>query len=150
MKVAVASKSKHWVWFSALRAALAGHGIDLISVWLDWEFNHNNGEPTADDWRSHSADCIDDAGRADVLLLVAFETENQFGSLLETGAALSRGRTVFVVSPHPWPFLKNHPNVRVHASLEAAISSLIAMAAGARLREERLPRHDTAASLAPS
>jgi hypothetical protein len=58
------------------------------STWLDWPHNRDNSEPTADEWRDHAKACIDDAVRADVMLLFAAEDERQFGSLLETGAAL--------------------------------------------------------------
>jgi hypothetical protein len=67
----------------------------------------------------------------DVLLLYCAADELQFGSLLECGAALAEGKTVFVIAPHAWPFLKNHSKVR---SLEGAIECLVAMAAGERAR----------------
>jgi hypothetical protein len=99
MRVAVASKSRHWCWFAALRAALAPQGVEVISTWLDWPRNHDSGEPTADEWREHSAACIDDAMKADILLLYCADDERQFGSLLECGAALGAGRQVFVIAP---------------------------------------------------
>ena len=134
MRVAVASKSKYWCWFAALRAALAPHGVDIISGWIVWPHNRDGGEPTADEWREHAKACIDDAVRADILLLYCAEDERQFGSLLETGAALGAGRQVFVVAPFPWPFLKQHPNVRCFATIEAAIVAIMAAAAGERAR----------------
>jgi hypothetical protein len=136
MRLAVASKSCHWPWFGALRAALAPHGIDLISRWIDWPRNQDGRDPTPAEWRDHSVDCIEDAARCQVLLLYCAEPERQFGALLECGSALSHGRQVFVVTPHDWPFLKNHPSVRVFPTLEAAVSCLIAMATGERLRIE--------------
>jgi hypothetical protein len=73
--------------------------------------------------------------RADILLLYCAEDERQFGSLLECGAALGADRQVFVVSPFPWPFLKQHPRVRVFNTLEAAIAAIMAAAAGERVRQ---------------
>jgi hypothetical protein len=65
MRLAVASKSKHWETWSALRAA----GLPIISTWPEWSHNRNGDEPDADAWREHSAACIDDAVNADILLL---------------------------------------------------------------------------------
>jgi hypothetical protein len=134
MRVAVASKARHVCWWQALRTALAASGIDLISGWPDWPFNHDGVEPSADEWREHSKACIEDATSADVLLFYAAEDERQFGALLETGAALGAGKRVFVVSPHAWPFLKCHPRVRAFTTMEGAISCLLSMAQGERLR----------------
>jgi hypothetical protein len=59
-------------------------------------------------------------------------------SLLECGAALGAGKQVFCVAPHAsWPFLKNHPRVRAFSTIEDAIVSLLAMAAGERQRLRR-------------
>jgi hypothetical protein len=135
LALAVASKSRHWQFFAALRAALAPQGVEVISTWLDWPRNKDSIEPTADEWREHSQDCIKDAAMADILLLVCFEDERQFGSLLECGSALGNGRQVFVVSPFPWPFLKQHPRVRCFATLEAAVTAIMAAAAGERMRQ---------------
>jgi hypothetical protein len=92
VKVAVASKSRHWQFFGALRTALAAQGIEIISTWLDWPSNRDNSEPTADEWRDHAKACIDDAATADILLLYAAEGERQFGSLLECGARIHSAR----------------------------------------------------------
>ena len=40
-KVYVASKSRHWPWWAALRAA----GIPIVASWVDAEFNHTGAEP---------------------------------------------------------------------------------------------------------
>jgi hypothetical protein len=69
-----------------------------------------------------------------VLLLYVREDEQHFGALLETAAALSAGKRVFLISPHPWPFLRNHPLVRSFDTLEAAVSSLMALAKGEATR----------------
>jgi hypothetical protein len=84
---------------------LAPQGVEIVSTWIDWPRNIDGTEPAAAEWREHSTACIEDAAKADILLLVCFEEERQFGSLLECGSALGNGRQVFVVSPHPWPFL---------------------------------------------
>jgi hypothetical protein len=106
----------------------------LPAQYFLWDRNKDSVEPSADEWRDHSKACIEDAARADVLVLVAFEDERQFGALLETGSALGNGRQVFVISPHPWPFLKHHPRVRAFNTIEGAIECLLAMATGQRLR----------------
>jgi hypothetical protein len=131
MRVAVASKSRHWEMWCALRAA----GVPIISSWPDWPYNRNgNDEPDADAWRAHSAACIDDACAGDVLLLYCREDEVQFGGLLEAGAALGAGRWVYVVSPHAWPFLRHHPRVRNFPTLADAVAAICAAEAGERLR----------------
>jgi hypothetical protein len=131
MRVAVASKSRHWETWAALRAA----GINIISSWPEWPHNRNgHDEPDADAWRKHSADCIADATAADVLLLFAKEDERQFGALLECGAALGAGKQVYVVSPHPWPFLRNNPRVRSFATLADAVAAIKGAETGERLR----------------
>jgi hypothetical protein len=57
-----------------------------------------------------------------------------FGSLLEAGAALGAGRQVFLVSRHPWPFLRNHPKCRSFESLASAVNAIRARAAGEEAR----------------
>jgi hypothetical protein len=76
------------------------HGVEIISTWIDWDRNRDDVEPTSDEWREHSEECLIDAANCDVLLLVAFEDERQFGALLETGAALGADWQVFCVAPH--------------------------------------------------
>jgi hypothetical protein len=134
VKVAVASKSRHWQFFGALRTALATQGVEIVSTWIDWPRNRDDVEPTANEWREHAKACIDDAVRADILLLYCADDERQFGSLLECGAALGADRQVFVVSPFPWPFLKQHRQVRCFATIEAAVTAIMAGAAGERAR----------------
>jgi hypothetical protein len=134
VKVAVASKSRHWQFFGALRTALAAQGIEIVSTWIDWDRNHDGVEPSMNEWREHAKACIDDAVRADILLLYCADDERQFGTLLECGAALGADRQVFVVSPFDWPFLKQHPRVRCFATIEAAIGAVMAAAAGERAR----------------
>jgi hypothetical protein len=41
-----ASKSKHWPWWQALRAA----GLDIRASWISWSHNMDDSEPTADEW----------------------------------------------------------------------------------------------------
>jgi hypothetical protein len=135
MRIAIASKSKHWPFWQALRAA----GLPIVSTWVDWPKNHDGSEPTADEWRRHADQCVADVLSADVLLLYAAD-ERQFGALLETGAALGTGKQIFLVAPHDWPFLRNHSRVRSFETLEKAITALIAMAKGERARLEALAR----------
>jgi hypothetical protein len=58
--------------------------------------------------------------------------ERQMGALIEVGAAL--GGQVFLVSPHNWSF-QHHPRVRRFASIEAAVTAIMAAAAGERARQ---------------
>jgi hypothetical protein len=49
----------------------------------------------------------------------------------KAGAVLAAGEQVFVVSPYRWSFA-HHPRARTFASLEAAVTSVMAMQAGKR------------------
>jgi hypothetical protein len=60
--------------------------------------------------------------------------ERQMGALLEVGAALGAGKRVYLVSPHDWSW-KHHPKVRRFATLEAAVTAIMAGAAGERARQ---------------
>jgi hypothetical protein len=61
-------------------------------------------------------------------------THRHFGALLEAGAALGAGKHVFLVSHHPWPFLRHHPKCRSFETLADAITAIVAMQAGERAR----------------
>jgi hypothetical protein len=130
VKVYPASKSCHWPWWSALRAA----GVPISASWLDWSHNHDKTEPSPAEWLEHWQRCIREASEADIVLLFAGASENQNGALLEAGAALAAGRQVFLVSPHARSW-KHHPRVRVFATLEAAVTAIMAGAAGERARQ---------------
>jgi hypothetical protein len=83
--VYVASKAKFWPWWQALRSA----SLPIVASWIDWEHNINNGEPTNDEWREHSAKCLEQAAAADILLLyVDRDDVRHFGSLVEAAPAL--------------------------------------------------------------
>ena len=69
----------------------------------------------------------------DVLLFVDLDGETQCGSLIEMGAALARGQTVFLVSDQ-WCSIQNHPQVRKYRKLEDAIDAIVSMWAGMRAR----------------
>jgi hypothetical protein len=75
-----------------------------------------------------------EAASCDILLLVMQPGENHFGSLLECGAALGAGKTIFLVSPHTKPFLRNHPRVRSFATLAEAITAIMARVRGEEAR----------------
>ena len=117
MRIYPASKSKHWPFWCALRAA----GIPIHPSWIDAPFNHTGGEPP--DWTLHWQLCTEEAAAADVVLMYAREDENQNGALIEVGAALAAGRRVFVVSPHDWSWM-HHSNVRRFTTLEDAITAI--------------------------
>jgi hypothetical protein len=95
-----------------------------------------NAEPSDDDYREHAEICLREAAEADIVLLYVppDEERRQFGSLLECGSALGAGKWVYLVSPHPWPFLRNHPHCRSFDTLADAISALVAQRDGERLR----------------
>jgi hypothetical protein len=117
MKVYPASKSRHWPFWSALRAA----GIPIVASWVDAEFNHTGGEPP--DWCLHWMRCVEEAAAADVVLMYADKSERQMGALIEVGAALAAGARVFLVSPHPWSW-RHHPQVRCFETLADAIAAI--------------------------
>jgi hypothetical protein len=116
-KIYPASKSRHWPWWAALRAA----GLPIAASWIDCEFNRTGTE--APDWSLHWRKCIEEAADADILLMFAAEGENQMGALLETGAALAAGKLVYLVTPHEWSF-EHHPRVRRFPTIEAAIGAI--------------------------
>jgi hypothetical protein len=129
LAVYVASKSKFWPWWCAIRGA----GINIISTWLDWSHNHDDTEPTADEWARHWESCVSQAASADITLMMAPAGDNQNGALVEVGAALGAGKQVWVVSPHDWSW-RHHERVRNFETLEGAISALAAQQVGERLR----------------
>jgi hypothetical protein len=132
-----ASKSCWAPWWRALRAC----GLPIQASWLDWPANFDPSiEPSPDGWERHVSTCLSEAAAADVLLLYVQDSEQHLGALLETGAALGAGRTVFLISPHEWPFLRNHPHVRNFATLEAAVAALMSMKAGEAARRPRAPK----------
>jgi hypothetical protein len=125
VKVYPASKSKHAVWWQALRSA----GVPISASWIDWSHNHHDdgSEPSADEWTKHWERCCREAAEADIVLIYAGAEERQNGSLLEAGAALGAGKRVFIITPHNWSW-KHHPRVRVLDTLEAAIVAIMAAA----------------------
>jgi len=68
-----------------------------------------------------------------VCLFVCNEGETACGALIEAGAALAAGKRVYIVSDYTWTF-SNHPRCRLFATLEDAITAIVAGAQGARLR----------------
>jgi hypothetical protein len=66
--------------------------------------------------------------------MFACATERQMGALIEVGSALGAGKQVYLVSPHDWSW-KHHPRVRVFDTLEAAVTAIVAAAAGERARQ---------------
>jgi hypothetical protein len=127
-----ASKSRHWQFVSALGAA----GAPICCTWPAWTPNRTDTEPTDDDWADHSERCLREAAECDVLVLYAEEPEQHFGALLECGSALGAGKWVFLVSPHPWPFLRNHPRCRSFENLAEAVRAVCSMRDGERARDE--------------
>jgi hypothetical protein len=130
MKVYCASKSKYWPWWAALRAA----GVPLSAGWVDWDFNRDQSrEPSHDQWRLHWTACVEQARDADILLAFCGAEENQNGALIEVGAALGAGKMVYLICEHDWSW-RHHPNVRRFATLEAAVTAILAGLEGERAR----------------
>jgi hypothetical protein len=127
-----ASKSRHWQFVAALSAA----GAPICCSWPAWTPNRTDSEAADHEWAEHSERCLREAAESDVLVLYAEEPEQHFGALLECGAALGAGKQVFLVSPHPWPFLRNHPRVRSFDSIAEAVRSICALRDGERARDE--------------
>jgi hypothetical protein len=131
MKVYCCSKSKHWPFWTALRAA----GVPIVASWIDAEFNRTGEEPSHDHWARHWETCCREAAEADVTLLYAGEDERQMGALVEVGSALGAGKRIFLITRHDWSWA-HHPRVRRFETLEAAITAIQAGAQGARLWRE--------------
>lgn len=129
MTIYPASKAHHSAWWRGLRAA----GVPIAATWIDWPGNRDGAEPSSDAWSQHWSRCITEAAEADICLFVCNEGETACGQLIEAGAALAAGRRVFVVSPYDWTFA-NHPRCRVFATLEEAVTAIMAATNGARLR----------------
>ena len=66
-------------------------------------------------------------------LFVNLDGEQASGALLEAGAALAAGRTVFIVSPDWWSFA-HHPRCRTFRTLADAIAAICAMQVGKATR----------------
>lgn len=129
MTVYIASKSRHWPFWAALRAA----GINVRAGWIDAEFNRTAEELSADAWSNHWAMCISEASSADIVLVYARADERQMGALVELGAGLASGAQVYLVSDHEWS-VRHHPRVRCFTSLEQATEAIIARDAGEKAR----------------
>ena len=116
-----ASKSKHWPFWCALRAA----GVPIAASWIDEPFNRiPDGAPP--DWILHWTRCLNEASAADIVLMFAQEGENQNGALIEVGAALSAGKRVYLVSPHDWSWA-HHSRVKRFDTLADAVAAIVGM-----------------------
>jgi hypothetical protein len=127
----VASKSRHWPWWTALRAA----GLNIAASWIDAPFNRTGEEPTADHWARHWEICCREAAAADITLMYAAEDERQMGALVEIGSALGAGKRVFLISPHDWSWA-HHERVRRFNTLADAVQALMAAQTGERARSD--------------
>jgi hypothetical protein len=121
-KIYPASKARFHPMWAALRAA----GVNISATWPWWDRNICKSEPTNRDWREHSERCLREAAECDILILYVENGDRNFGSILEAGSALGNNKTVFLVSPEPWPFLRNHPRVHAFDTLEETISAITA------------------------
>jgi hypothetical protein len=131
MKVYLASKSKWHEFVAALGAA----GLSLSASWPYWRYNREpDAEPSSEAWREHAIACVDQVSDCDVLILFVAEGEQHLGSLIECGVALGNNKQIFLISPHPWMFLRSHPNVRSFETLADAVLAVVSMQDGERLR----------------
>jgi hypothetical protein len=67
-------------------------------------------------------------------LLYVREDERQMGALIEAGCALGAGKEVYLVALWADWSLQHHPRVRCFETLEDAVTALVAIAVGERLR----------------
>jgi hypothetical protein len=125
MIVYPASKSRHWAFWQALRAA----GVDIRASWVDWDHNHADSEPTDAEWRDHWEQCVREASEADVVLVYARSDERQNGALIEMGAGLAAGKQVFLVADYDWS-VAHHPRCRRFKTLADATAAILALQAG--------------------
>jgi hypothetical protein len=119
------SKSRHAPLWRRLSAA---EELTIHADWPYWPLNKpDTRPPTAAEWRAHADRCMRQAAAADIALFYAEPQEKHFGALLECGAALSAGKTVYLIAPaaeHEWPFLRNHPRVKSFSTLRGAIDAI--------------------------
>jgi hypothetical protein len=108
--------------------------VPIVASWVDADFNHDGSEPTQAEWAEHWTRCCREASEADITLMYACTEERQNGALLEVGSALGAGKSVWLVTPHDWSW-KHHPRVRVFDTLEAAVTAIMAAAAGEKMRQ---------------
>jgi hypothetical protein len=127
-----AAKSRHRQFVGALGAT----GAPISCTWPSWTPNRIDTEPTDDEWAEHSERCLKEAAECDVLVLYAEQEDRHFGALLECGATLGAGKWVFLIAPHPWPFLRNHPRCRSFENLAEAVRAICALRDGERARDE--------------
>lgn len=120
MKVYTASKTKHAENWRNLRDVI---GVDVISTWID---EAGPGETTSfeDLWLR----CVGEASEADVLLLYMEPGEILKGALVEAGAALASGKTVYAVGLPSGMSFRAHPSVLEFSSLVDAVAMLQDMA----------------------
>jgi hypothetical protein len=93
----VASKSRHWHMWEGLRNHA---GANIISRPGSRLGRHDDQlEISAVEWAAHADLCLSQAASADVPIVHVREDDpQQFGALLECGAALGAGKTVFLVA----------------------------------------------------
>ena len=108
-------------------------GVHISASWLDWELQDCD-EKSSEQWRHHwESNIIPDVLACDVLIFMSLKGERACSALIEVGLALAHGKRIIVVSPDWWSF-SCHGNVRCYPNLEPAVASLVAMAAGTKLR----------------
>lgn len=122
MKVYVASKAKHASLWRRWRPTLAAAGIQIAASWID-----HVGEADTALWVTS----VREAQQADALVAWLDPDELHKGDLVEIGAQLAAGGTVYLLGEapegHSWMM---HSQVRRVADLDRLIAALNAPCGG--------------------
>lgn len=116
MKVYVASKADHAPVWREHRPVPAAAGIEIAASWIDWQ-----GEADANLWTIS----VREAVTADALVASLDPGELHKGDLVEIGAHLGAGGTIYILGKHPkghsWMF---HPRVCLVKTIDDLIRAL--------------------------
>lgn len=116
MKVYVASKADHAPVWREHRPVPAAAGIEIAASWIDWQ-----GEADANLWTIS----VREAVTADALVASLDPGELHKGDLVEIGAHLGAGGTIYILGEHPkghsW---MNHPRVCLVGTIDDLICAL--------------------------
>jgi hypothetical protein len=126
MRVYFAAKTRHLPFIEAFRPLLAAASIDLHASWLSWPWNTNGREPSPEVWKEHVHICLSEVSEAEITIFYVADGEQHLGALIEASACLCAGKQLYLVSPHPWPFIRHHKNCYSFTTLEKAFEAVLA------------------------